>query len=171
MTGLVGTSSQFGFKVKFKRKIGHDLNQSSEAIFFIPWFENFELMDLEIKPETKIDELKASFQKRFPQLKIEILSGNSRKILNSDQLDVADLSGRKVEGSLHITGLTTVVELERLFKNRYGLNAQVFRKSGKVWLQTTTTDEWTLDEQNHEALESQKDIVVAKEESDIHEQE
>jgi hypothetical protein len=26
--------------------------------------------------------------------------------------------------------------------------AQVYRKSGKIWLETTVTDSWTLEEQN-----------------------
>jgi hypothetical protein len=35
---------------------------------------------------------------------------------------------------------------------------QVFRKSGKVWLETTVTDGWTLEEQNlqGEALSNTK---------------
>ena len=28
------------------------------------------------------------------------------------------------------------------------LSAQVFRKSGKIWLETTFTDSWTLKKQN-----------------------
>jgi hypothetical protein len=129
-------------------------------------------MDLEIKPDTKIGELKNSFRKRFPQLKVEFLSGDSKRILDDDHLDVQQLSGiKKGQGLLHITGLTTVAELEKLFKHRYGLNAQVFRRSGNIWLQTTATDEWTLDEQNHEGTESQRTVAEVKEESDYHEQE
>ena len=128
-------------------------------------------MDIQITPETKISELKASFSKRFPHLKIEFFSGNSRKIAGDEQLEVQDLNGRMKQGALHITGLTTVAELEKLFIQRYGLNAEVFRQSGNVWLQTTASDDWTLDEQNHEALESLQNIKAPKEESDYHEQE
>jgi len=128
-------------------------------------------MDILITPETKISELKASFSKRFTHLKIEFFSGNSRKLVGDDQLEVQDLSGRKQQGALHITGLTTVAELEKLFNHRYGLSAEVFRKSGKVWLQTTATDAWTLDEQNHEAMESQVPVTEKPEATDYHEQE
>jgi hypothetical protein len=129
-------------------------------------------MDLEIKPDTKIGELKNSFRKRFPQLKIEFLSDDSKRILDDDHLYVQQLSGvKKGQALLHITGLTTVAELEKLFRHRYKLNAQVFRKSGKIWLQTTATDDWTLDEQNHEGTESLKNVDEVKEESDYHEQE
>ena len=91
-------------------------------------------MDIQITPETKISELKASFSKRFPHLKIEFFSGITRKIAGDEQLEIQALSGRKLQGALHITGLTTVFELEKLFNLRYGLNAEVFRKSGPIWL-------------------------------------
>ena len=116
-------------------------------------------MDIQITPETRISELKASFSKRFPHLKIEFFSGITRKIAGDEQLEVQALSGRKQPGALHITGLTTVFELEKLFNLRYGLNAEVFRKSGSDWLETTATDEWTLDEQNHVALEPRQNVV------------
>ena len=44
----------------------------------------------------------------------------------------------------------TVTELERQFRELYGLHVLVFRKSGKVWLETTVTDGWTLAEQNNQ---------------------
>jgi hypothetical protein len=128
-------------------------------------------MDIQITPETRISELKASFSKRFPNLKIEFFSGTTRKIVGDEQLEVQQLSGRKPQGSLHITGLTTVAEMEKLFIQRYGLHAEVFRQSGNVWLQTTATDSWTLDEQNHEARESLRPVSPQKEETDYHEQE
>jgi hypothetical protein len=46
-----------------------------------------------------------------------------------------------------------VGELENLFAEKFGLYVQLFRKSGKVWLQTTTTDTWTLKEQSKLASE------------------
>jgi hypothetical protein len=46
-----------------------------------------------------------------------------------------------------------VSELENLFKRKYKLNIQVFRKSGNAWLETTVTDAWTLDKQNQEGIE------------------
>ena len=128
-------------------------------------------MDIQITPETRISELKASFSKRFPHLKIEFFSGNRRQIVGDDQLDVEHLSGRKPLGSLHITGLTTVAEIEKLFSHRYGLQAEVFRQSGKVWLQTTANDDWTLDEQNREGRESMEPVAGATEPGDYHEQE
>ena len=47
----------------------------------------------------------------------------------------------------------TVAEFEKRFQVEFGLNAQVFRKSGKVWLETTITDNLTLQSQNALGLE------------------
>jgi hypothetical protein len=44
----------------------------------------------------------------------------------------------------------TVTELESRFNTIYGLSVQLFRKSGRAWLETTVTDGWTLEEQNNE---------------------
>jgi hypothetical protein len=30
----------------------------------------------------------------------------------------------------------------------YGIHVQLFRKSGKVWINTSVTSSWTLEEQN-----------------------
>ena len=42
----------------------------------------------------------------------------------------------------------TVAELEGKFRNEYGLEVQVSRKSGLLWLETTMTDNWSLEKQN-----------------------
>lgn len=49
-----------------------------------------------------------------------------------------------------ITPDMTVTDLEQSFNTIYGLGVQVFRKSGKIWLETTVTDGWTLEEQNRQ---------------------
>ena len=46
-----------------------------------------------------------------------------------------------------------VEELERILKKDFGLRAQVFRKSGNLWLETTMTDGWTLAQQNYHGKE------------------
>ncbi|MEI8136014.1 MAG: hypothetical protein WCH21_01685 [Bacteroidota bacterium] len=52
------------------------------------------------------------------------------------------------KGSITITPNMTVTDLEQNFADVYGLGVQVFRKSGRAWLETTVTDGWTLEEQN-----------------------
>jgi hypothetical protein len=42
---------------------------------------------------------------------------------------------------------------ERLMREEFGVNVQIYRKSGKIWLQTMQTDGWTLAEQERMASE------------------
>jgi hypothetical protein len=65
----------------------------------------------------------------------------------------------------------TVQELERVFQEELGLFIQVFRRSGKVWLETTATDNWTLFKQNEEGQElSVRNDAPREDLSDYHEQ-
>jgi hypothetical protein len=50
----------------------------------------------------------------------------------------------------------TVSNLEQKFRDVYGLSVQVFRRSGKAWLETTFTDGWTLEEQNSQGEDLSK---------------
>lgn len=43
-----------------------------------------------------------------------------------------------------------VSEVEELFAREAGLYVQVFRRSGSLWIETTFTDDWTLEQQNRE---------------------
>ena len=49
-----------------------------------------------------------------------------------------------------------VSELEKQFNDKLQLSAQVFRKAGKSWLETTFTDSWSLRKQNLEGMELSK---------------
>ena len=63
---------------------------------------------------------------------------------------------RKVQGNGWVTleKDQTVAKLEADFRVHFGLNAQVFRRAGKNWLETTSTDSWTLEKQNEFGAES-----------------
>lgn len=114
-------------------------------------------MKLVIKSAQKIKDLQDSFSEMFQFLKIEFFSRPHRKGSASAKKDMiqgvrflSDLKGLKKEGSIEIIPTMTVGELESLFSEQFGLSIQVFRKSGKVWLETSVTDHWTLQEQNME---------------------
>ncbi|MBK9961781.1 MAG: hypothetical protein IPP06_10775 [Saprospiraceae bacterium] len=62
------------------------------------------------------------------------------------------------EGEIEIFPSTKVSTLENKFREVFGLHVQVFRKSGNVWIETTVTDDWTLEKQNNEAESFIKDI-------------
>ncbi len=108
-----------------------------------------------ITDSKKLNEIKREFSEKFPYLKLEFYAkahkeGEGSK--DSQKIDgehtIGSVRATHAEGDLSINGHLKVGTFERMFFEKYGLNAQVFRKSGTIWLQTISTDEWTLTEQN-----------------------
>ena len=55
---------------------------------------------------------------------------------------------------LDLNPLKTVSELEEEFESVVGIPIQIFRKSKDLWLQTISTDHWTLAVQNRKGINS-----------------
>ena len=108
-----------------------------------------------ITDDKKLKDIQVEFSKNFPHLKIEFYArrhapGEGSPLaaqLNAEKT-VGEIRSVHSEGDLSINGLQQVRTLEQHLLEKYGLNAQVFRKSGNLWLQTSATDHWTLTEQN-----------------------
>ncbi|MCB0640895.1 MAG: hypothetical protein KDC44_04610 [Phaeodactylibacter sp.] len=115
-----------------------------------------------ITDEKTIGQVCSAFHEKFPFLKIEFYTEEhevGKPSAATDKLDhnLAVGKARTVhnQGELSIHGNLKVSTLEENFKAQYGLNAQVFRKSGNLWLQTSSTDSWTLHEQNRKGSSSE----------------
>lgn len=135
---------------------------------------NINTMEIHIDRKRRLSDIQEDFKKRFPYLKVEFFTsqGAGRKENMIDaRKTVGELSDLKDDLTLKINGLMTVTEVEKMIKDNTGLHAEVFRKSGKVWLRTSATDSWTLDEQNHEAREAEVRKDENPEQPDYHEQE
>jgi hypothetical protein len=122
-------------------------------------------MKVIINDRRKIFAIQESFNTLFPYLKLEFFSkphksggATAGKHIKSNSKTIAECRTVHNSGAITITPMMTVAELEQNFRDVYGLGVQVFRKSGKVWLETTVTDGWTLEEQNSqgEALSNVK---------------
>lgn len=135
-------------------------------------------MEVVIDPSKKLIEIQKEFQKRFPYLKIEFYNkthGQGEASAKEDVINTENtiemVQKTKKEGVFKIQGLMTVTSLESAFEENYGLSVQVFRKSGNIWLQTTTTDHWTLAEQNQKASEKHniyhEDVVDSRDLHDL----
>jgi hypothetical protein len=114
-------------------------------------------MELEINNQQSIAEVKQQFTQLFPYLKLEFFYKRHKpgrpsnfKYLAKDEIKLSDFEISSNSDKIVITPKMSVNELEQSFGDRYGLGVQVFRKSGKVWLETIYTDVWTLAEQNSE---------------------
>jgi hypothetical protein len=120
-------------------------------------------MRITISDSRKIFKIQEEFNTAFPYLRLEFFSKphksgapSAKKYLKRGDITVGECRTIQESGTITITPATTVEELEQSFRKIFGLSVQVFRKSGKVWLETTVTDSWTLEEQNKqgEALSS-----------------
>ena len=114
-------------------------------------------MILTIKDDRKISEVQESFNTSFPYLKLEFFKkmhgvkelSPLKGMIDSDRT-IGQIRTIHSDGFITITPKMTVAELEQEFGRIFGLSAQVFRKSGKMWIETTVTDKWTLEQQNSE---------------------
>lgn len=114
-------------------------------------------MKLSILKNKTICEIQKEFNNQYPFLKLEFYKPGidgliplKKHLGHSIMLESA---GLKNTGELGIENEMTVAELEKSFLNRFGLNVQVSRKSGILWLETTMTDKWSLEKQNEHGRE------------------
>jgi hypothetical protein len=108
-----------------------------------------------IKKEQLVSDIQEKFSNQFPFLKIEFYSelhcSNSGSPSNqqySESTLISTINPSLESVDIEITPEMTVSELEQLIGDKCKLNVQVFRKSAGLWLQTTSTDHWTLEKQN-----------------------
>jgi len=104
--------------------------------------------------------IQEEFNGKFPHLKIEFYKhkhGVGEGSEAADQIDtsksISDISSIDSDAEISIHGNLKTASLEQEFETQFGIHVQVFRKAGKIWLQTTNTDEWTLAEQEEKGLE------------------
>ena len=117
-------------------------------------------MCLHIAPNRFISEIQMEFNKKFPFLKLVFFNKNalSRSDYSASQLvtgnkKIGDLQVVITDGYLQLKDEMKVYELEDRLKKEFSLGTQVFRKSGNLWLETTMTDNWTLQQQNNHGRE------------------
>ncbi|MEP6684301.1 MAG: hypothetical protein ABJA35_13625 [Parafilimonas sp.] len=113
-------------------------------------------MKLFIGKDSLAEDVKKVFTACYPFLKIEFY----KRPLNNSQykkevipLHLPLIQAKELcKTEINIEKDKTVAELEHDF-SLIGLKAEVFRKSGNVWVETSLTNNWTLQQQNTEAEE------------------
>jgi hypothetical protein len=117
-------------------------------------------MKIHISNERSVAELKAQFNEDFPYLKLEVAKSNGHrekinynKNIVKDESKIQEIRTKQYEGEIDYNEMTTVADFENQLYDVFGINVQVFRKSGKIWLETTMTDNWTLKMQNDHGRE------------------
>jgi hypothetical protein len=114
-------------------------------------------MKVLINDRRKIFAIQEEFNAMFPYLKLEFFAKPNRsggatatKLVKHNSKTLGECRTVHNTGKITITPFMRVSDLEHYFSDVYGLGAVIFRQSGKVWLETTVTDHWTLEEQNRQ---------------------
>lgn len=104
-----------------------------------------------ITKNQQLKEIKVAFTAKFPHLKIEFYSEQhdigkaspSRNMYDENSI-LGEIATQKNVGELSVDAHLKTSTFETNFYEHFGVAIQVFRKSGNIWLQTTSTDDWTL---------------------------
>lgn len=118
-------------------------------------------MKLYVNQSSTLGEIQKDFRDMYPYLKLEfykrIQTGN-RGTPSKDRLQANYLPGKintgRVYAAIDISPQRSASELETDILNTLGVSAQVLRRSGTIWIQTTDTDKWSLRLQNEEGRAS-----------------
>lgn len=117
-------------------------------------------MEITLNKHLTIAQVQEQFSAEFPKLKIEFFKKGHQEgdgSLLNDMLDpetrLGDIMTPAVDSHFDYDQTISVGDLEQTFHDMFGLNIQVFRLSGNTWIQTTLTDDWTLEEEEELAEE------------------
>jgi hypothetical protein len=107
-----------------------------------------------------LQDVQQEFNLAYPFLKIEFFRPHNGTAVQSSAanmlkhpMPISAARRLQKDGIMEIYDDTKVSEVENQFRDIYGLHAQVFRKSGNIWLETTMSDGWTLQRQNEHGRE------------------
>ena len=111
-------------------------------------------MHLEINDNKPVSALQLKFSRSFPYLKLEFYTKAHRWQGTSDDKHlvpphtlIGAIRNKKASGIFDIKSYDKTGQVERELKRTYGLHAQVFRLQDEGWVQTTATDDLTLQQQ------------------------
>lgn len=112
-------------------------------------------MGIEVSNTKTIDVIEREFHAEFPYLKIEFYqTGTSANSEDKNKVPGHKSFGTfktpRPTGNISISPSLTVAELDKSFRRLFGISVLILRKSGKAWLETKLTDNWTLQEQNEQ---------------------
>ncbi|MGO4292171.1 hypothetical protein [Chitinophaga sp. RAB17] len=113
-------------------------------------------MQIYISEEAVVRDIQEKFQTMYPYLKLEFFRKPHTKGACSPEAEKisSDTPIEKIRmihsfGWLDISYYRTAAAVEHDFGYLFGLSAQILRKAGNLWLETTITDNWTLEELNN----------------------
>jgi hypothetical protein len=113
-------------------------------------------MKLNIQKDGQLVDIQNQFSEHFPYLRIDFyrFPHMDKKLSpKNESLDkytpVSEVVKWNDDKIIEIDDQMTISQLESTME-QIGLFVQVFRKSGRVWIETSYTDDWSLQKQNEE---------------------
>ena len=108
-------------------------------------------MNILIAKEKSIGDIRKEFSQLYPFLKIEFYKteesrGVTRRVKLDDEFHLTENGAISIDISKH----RSIALVKKDFLTISKLIAQVYRKSGTVWVETSHTDSWSLEHQNFE---------------------
>ena len=111
-----------------------------------------EKMSMTVNPNTTVNELMCQFAEHFPFLRLALYEGVGSKKRAATENDFALKTGEK-SIEIKFESTTKVRDFIDYLENLLGWKVQILRSSGKLYIETSVTDQWTLDRQNQEGAE------------------
>jgi hypothetical protein len=111
---------------------------------------------VEVHDNKRIIDIQDDFNNAFPYLKIVFITMLNGKILSQEKryrnglVKIGNYRKLVSKQRSRISNEQTVADIEIFFRREYNLIIQVLRKSGKAWLETSVTGDWSLLKQNSE---------------------
>lgn len=102
---------------------------------------------LQIESGKQIKQIQSDFNTRFPYLKIEMIKQQGSK---AEAMQDNEVITKVPAAAISVSNQQTVARLEQEFMEKAGLKVKVYRKFCNVWIETTLTNDWTLEQQNTE---------------------
>jgi hypothetical protein len=113
------------------------------------------IMDIYISEEAVVADIQKKFREFYPNLQLAFFRNPHARGACSPKEEMVppDTPIDKIRmvhgfGWLDISSGRVAAAVEHDFSAIFGLSVQILRKSGNLWLETTSTDSWTLEELN-----------------------
>ena len=123
----------------------------------------YPMLTLKIDESKSVGDFRKEFSATFPFLKIELFRKMANQAEKTGTKDMTILPANQPIGkdaeAIHIGGDTTVTALKSLFLEKLGITIHIYRKSGTMWIETSLTDDWTLERQNDEAEQMNQNLI------------
>jgi hypothetical protein len=118
------------------------------------------VMTIQVTTDRLIEDIQKDFSYVFPYLKIEFFRKGTRYKQNKQRTislpvhqTIGSVFKNNRRGTILVTSSMTVRELEKNCDEQFGITVQLYRRSGTLWLETSMTDNWTMQQQNDRGSE------------------